>query len=92
MRQTREDNDAAMSPVQRLSPLTTPHTRSKLREARGKAEPDRDEWDDWSLTRGLDRECCGDEWTSMGIPRAGLVPEPLLPANWTQEYEEEDAT
>lgn len=34
------------------------------------------------LTKGLDSECCGEECTSMGIPRAGLVPEPLLPANW----------
>lgn len=36
------------------------------------------------LTRGLDSECCGEERTSMGMPRAGLVPEPLLPANWPQ--------
>lgn len=37
------------------------------------------------LTRGLDSECCGEERTSMGMPRAGLVPEPLLPANWSQD-------
>lgn len=36
------------------------------------------------LTRGLDSECWGEERTSMGMPRAGLVPEPLLPANWPQ--------
>lgn len=36
------------------------------------------------LTRGLNSECCGEERTSMGMPRAGLVPEPLLPANWPQ--------
>lgn len=35
-----------------------------------------------ALTRGLDSECCGEERTSTGTPRAGLVPEPLLPANW----------
>lgn len=36
------------------------------------------------LTRGLDSECCGEERTSTEMPRAGLVPEPLLPANWPQ--------
>lgn len=41
------------------------------------------------LTRGLDSECWGEERTSMGMPRAGLVPEPLLPANWPQGSRQE---
>lgn len=32
---------------------------------------------------GLERECCGEERTTGGMPRAGLVPVPLPPANWT---------
>lgn len=36
------------------------------------------------LTRRLDRECCEEERTRGGTPRAGLVPEPLLPANWPE--------
>lgn len=39
------------------------------------------------LTIGLDSECWGDERTSIGMLRAGLVPEPLLPANWPQDKE-----
>lgn len=41
------------------------------------------------LTGGLDSECCGEERTSTETPRAGLVPEPLLQANWPQKGEYE---
>lgn len=34
-----------------------------------------------TMTGGLDRECCGEERTTGGIPLAGLVPGPLPPAN-----------
>lgn len=34
-----------------------------------------------TVTGGLDRECCGEERTTGGIPLAGLVPGPLTPAN-----------
>lgn len=34
-----------------------------------------------TVTGGLDRECCGEERITGGIPRAGLVPGPLPPAN-----------
>lgn len=34
-----------------------------------------------TVTGGLERECCGEERTTGGIPLAGLVPGPLPPAN-----------
>lgn len=34
-----------------------------------------------TVTGGLESECCGEERTTGGIPRAGLVPGPLPPAN-----------
>lgn len=59
VRQTREENDANHVSSPASQPTNNPeHTALvktlTLMEARGKAEPD---WDDWSLTRGLDREC-----------------------------------
>lgn len=37
---------------------------------------------------GLERECCGEERTTGGIPLAGLVPGPLPPANWHRQKKE----
>lgn len=33
---------------------------------------------------GFERECCGEDRATGGMPRAGLVPVPLPPANYTQ--------
>lgn len=38
-----------------------------------------------TVTGGLERECCGEERTTGGIPLAGLVPGPLPPANWHRQ-------
>lgn len=42
-----------------------------------------------TVTGGLERECCGEERTTGGIPLAGLVPGPLPPANWHRQRKEE---
>lgn len=42
-----------------------------------------------TVTGGLERECCGEERTTGGIPLAGLVPGPLPPANWHRQKKEE---
>lgn len=39
---------------------------------------------------GLERECCGEERTTAGIPLAGLVPGPLPPANWHSQKKEKE--
>lgn len=42
-----------------------------------------------TVTGGLERECCGEERTTGGIPLAGLVPGPLPPANWHRQKKED---
>lgn len=41
-----------------------------------------------TVTGGLERECCGEERITGGIPLAGLVPGPLPPANWQTDRQE----
>jgi len=37
-----------------------------------------------TATGGFERECCGEDQATGGMPRAGLVPVPLPPANCAQ--------